>query len=145
MLGAERRDASAYVDAMQPVLGQNMELTREFVDVATLVKRGDSKPADIAARFEQTLVPGAARLRDAVDAIEPETPELAATHELLVRTWTARAEVYEQIHDGWTALDPDAFDAAVARDMQLKDDERQYFEQVAQLLAAQGLALDAYP
>lgn len=140
-----QRAADDYVAAMQPVLARNMDLTREFVDVATEVKKGEASARAVARRFESSLVPQATALRDAVVAIQPEDPELAATHALLAEAWTGRVAVYAELHRAWGAGELEAFDAATRTNLDLKDSEQQYFTQANAWLEERGQRLDPYP
>lgn len=139
------REAAEYVVAMQPVLVQNMELTREFVDVATEVKKGKADARGVARRFESSLVPKATALRDAVVAITPQDEELAATHALLAQAWTGRVAVYAELHRAWGAGELDALDNAARTNLELKSTEEQYFSQVNTWLQARDQHLDPYP
>ncbi|RME26506.1 MAG: hypothetical protein D6798_06575 [Deltaproteobacteria bacterium] len=139
------REAKAYVEQMQPIFVQNMELTREFVDIATEVKKGEARPSDIARRFEEKLVPQATALRDAVAAVHPADEELAATHAVLASAWTGRVEVYAELHRAWGEGDLEAFDAARRRNLKLKGAEERYLIDVNRWLAEHDRALDPYP
>ncbi len=145
LLDAGDREAASYVEQMQPIFAQNMELTREFVDVATEVKKGEAQPADIARRFEEQLVPQATALRDAVSTIHPDDETLAATHAGLASAWTGRVEVYAELHRAWGAGDLAAFDAATRRNLKLKGAEERYLIDVNRWLAEHDQALDPYP
>lgn len=138
-------DAQAYVAQMQPIMVENMALTRQFVDVATEVKRGTIDPRAVATRFEQTLVPGATRLRDEVLAVQPKTEGLATTHRALAEAWTTRVEVYGELHRAWGATELNAFDAAMHKDLEVKAAEERYFTDVNHQLAVYGLGLDQFP
>lgn len=138
-------DAEAYVEAMQPLLVDNMALTREFVDVATEVKRGGGDPRSVAGRFETSLVPAANTLRDQVLAIAPATEELATTHRTLGEAWTARVDVYVELHRSWGAAELDAFDTAMRRNLEVKAAEERYFTAVNAWLAGHELGLDQFP
>lgn len=137
--------AQAYVEAMQPVLARNMELTRQFVEIATEVKQGRTEAKAVAERFEENLVPEAAALRDAVLAIHPESEPLAATHRSLGEAWTGRVEVYRELHRAWGMGELEAFDRADRKNLEVKAAEERYFSQVNQQLSPMGLVLDPYP
>ncbi|MCK6505358.1 hypothetical protein L6R53_18490 [Myxococcota bacterium] len=137
--------ARDYAAAMQPVLVDNMKLTREFVDVAAEVKKGQVDPKVVAGRFEQRLVPGAGILRDQVLAIDPEEEALIPLHQELEQAWSGRAEAWAELHRAWTAGELEAFDQAMRRNLEVKAAEERYFTAVNAWLAPHGQALDAYP
>lgn len=141
----DRNAAKEYVEVMQPVFADNMVLTRQFVEVATEVKKGEAQPRAIAGRFEQTLIPGAVALRDRVMAVQPESAELAAIHRSLAEAWTGRVDAWSGLHAAWGSTDLDAFDAAVKRNLEVKTSEERYIGEVNAWLAPHELSLRQFP
>lgn len=141
----DRKAAEAYVAAVQPIFVDNMALNRQFVEVATEVKRNTASPRAIGLRFEQSLVPGAVELRDRVLAITPEQPELAALHQGLGLAWTARVDAWTGVHKAWQDADLAAFDAAVQRNIEVKTAEERYIVELNAWLAPHELSLRQFP
>jgi len=141
----EREAAAGYVEVMQPIFVENMALTRQFVEVATEVKKGTAEPRAIAGRFEQALIPGAVALRDRVIEVQPANAELATIHQGLAEAWTGRVDAWSGLHAAWDASDLDAFDAATRRNLQVKTAEERYIGQVNAWLAGHELSLRQFP
>jgi len=141
----EREAAVGYVEFMQPVFVENMALTRQFVEVATEVKKGSAEPRAIAGRFEQALIPGAVTLRDRVIAVQPADAELARIHQGLAEAWTGRGDAWSGLHAAWDASDLDTFDAATRRNLQVKTAEERYIGEVNAWLAPHQLSLRQFP
>ena len=143
---ATQAEAETYVAAMQPLLAENMKLTREFVDVATEVKKGTADPRAIATRFEVTLVPGATALRDQVLAVQPADADLAALHRGLGEAWTGRVDAWAELHRAWGGADLEAFDKAMRRNLEVKAAEERYFTGANTWLSTHGeVTLDQFP
>lgn len=137
--------AALYLADMQPIFVENMALTRQFVEVATEVKKGTAQPRAIAGRFEQALIPGAVALRDRVIEVQPADPELATIHQNLAEAWTGRVDAWAGLHAAWDASDLDSFDAAISRNLQVKTAEERYIGEVNAWLAPHGLSLRQFP
>ena len=90
-------DAKAYAAAMQRLFDENNAISREFLDVAVLVKKQDLAAHEIAARFSERVVPRATALAQKVDAIDPGSSGLEQVHSGIERAWAIRAESYSFI------------------------------------------------
>ncbi|HJN76398.1 MAG TPA: hypothetical protein QGF58_20895 [Myxococcota bacterium] len=138
-------DAADYTEAMATPLEDNMALAQEFLEVAAEVKRGNVKADDIHRRWEKRVLPLADKLYDEVQAIQPETPELATLHQQLVDAWGDRAEAYHSMHRAYTKADAEAYQAAFDKNVESKLAEEDYFNKVNRLLEPYGYHVDQFP
>jgi hypothetical protein len=140
-----RDAAAAYVEAMTPILDENVSLYRAQMDIAEGVFQGTLSVPDIVRRYDEQIMPSAGAIRDRAKTVETQAPELARAHALVVEAWTERAQAYVGILEAYRAGDLAAFDAASAANLASKVKEDQYFEQTVAVLAPLELALPSAP
>lgn len=145
VLDEQRADVESYRTAMQPVLQKNAILAQEFLEVASRVKRGELDGAASAERFTRNAVPLAQEISTKVAAVHPKTEALRASHDLIVKAWSNRAIAYRDLSTSWQAGDTSAFDAARARDVQVRLDEAAYMASVNGVTNRYGVLIDLYP
>ncbi len=140
-----RADVESYRTSMQPVLQKNAILAQEFLEVASRVKRGEVDGQTSSERFARSAVPLAQEISTKVSAVHPKTEALKTSHEQLVKAWSNRAIAYRDLATAWQAGDPAAFDAARARDVQVRLDEESYVASVNVITNRYGVLIDLYP
>ena len=138
-------DAKAYTAAMQRLFDENNAISREFLDVAVLVKKQDLAAHEIAARFSERVVPRATALAQKVDAIDPGSSGLEQVHSGIERAWAIRAESYSALADAWTSADNAAFTRAMHDNRSVRKAEDRYVEAANRLLREHDVQLDPYP
>lgn len=139
---------SAVVDyqrTMAPVLQKNSALGKEFMTMASRVKSGQLDAKATADQFEASAVPAAQDLASAVAAVQPTDAALAAEHQRLVKAWASRAESYTAMAVALDSGNLVAFEAAQARELQVRLDEMAWQDAVNRLAAPYGAALHLYP
>ncbi len=145
VLDQQRADVETYRTSMQPVLQKNAVLAQEFLEVASRVKRGEMDGVTGSERFARNAVPLAQEISTKVAAVHPKTEALKSAHEVLVKAWSNRAIAYRDLATAWQSGDPDAFDAARARDVQVRIDEEGYVTSVNAVTNRYGVLIDLYP
>lgn len=148
LLGCGDPTESAVVDyqrAMAPVLQKNAMLGKEFMTLASQIKSGAMDAAGTAERFKATAIPNAKELATQVAAVSPADPALAAEHQKLVAAWTRRAESYAAMASALETGDASAFDAAQARELQVRLDEQAWQQSVNAIASPYGIHLSLYP
>lgn len=138
-------DAEAYAAAMQRLFVENNAISREFLDVAVLVKKQELAAGEIAERFSKRVVPRATALAQKVDAIDPGSSGLEQVHSGIERAWAIRAESYSALADAWTSADNAAFTRAMHDNRSVRKAEDRYIEAANRLLREHELQLDPYP
>ena len=142
---ARERDAMAYVEQMQPLLAENLTLSREFLDMAAKIKQRELTHDQLAERMGERIVPRAKALKESVKAVAPETQALSDVHKGLVRAWSNRADAYGRMHTAWQSDDLQVFNAAAGDHTTVQKAEQRYFVAVESVLAPYKLKLDSYP
>ncbi len=142
---AKQQAASAYVDAMTPLLQRNMKLSRTFQQMAAKIKKDKLTTAQIAEKFTQRMVPQAEQLQSDVATIQPRPKSVEEVHLGLVRAWSNRANAYRQMSDAWQAGDLASFNGAARDQATVNKAEERYFEAINTLLMQHGLELKPYP
>jgi len=142
---ARERDALAYIEKMQPLLGDNVTLSREFLDVAAKLKRDEISHAELGERLGERIVPRAMALKEAVKAVTPETQALSDVHKGLVRAWSNRADAFGRMHTAWDGGDLKVFNAAAGDHTTVQKAEQRYFVAIETVLEPYHLTLDPYP
>ncbi|MCB9741287.1 MAG: hypothetical protein H6740_01540 [Alphaproteobacteria bacterium] len=138
-------DAESYHAQLAPTMVQNMELAKQFLDIAARIKKEEMGGDDVLRRWEKRIIPLADSLQSEAQAVEPATPELQALHAELVEAWTARADSYRAMHKAYRDDDPDGFSAAAEANKKSKITEEAYFRKVNATLGAYGFHLDQFP
>lgn len=137
-------DVADYHARVTPTLSLNQSMSQQFLELTRGLKEEKLSPDDIAARWEQQIIPQADELKAEVLSIEPQTAELQDLHSQLTFAWTERAEAYHQMHDAFENNEPEAFKKAFDRNLKAKLTEEQYFNQVNVLLQPYDLKLTPY-
>jgi hypothetical protein len=140
-----QQDLVTYQGAIQPLLGKNLTLAQDFLDVASKVKKGETDAPQIAQRLATELTPLADDLKAQAEHIEPVTPQLGEAHTLLVKAWGDRAASYHEMSDAWARNDLPGFEAARKKNLQSKLDEEKFFQTVNVLGQPYSVVIDQYP
>jgi hypothetical protein len=138
------QDIAEYHARISPTLPQNLSMAKEFLDLTTQLKADKIGADEVAARWEQQIIPQADTLKDEVAAIQPDTAELQELHSQLVYSWTERAEAYHQMHEAFKSNNNDKFKKAIDRNLKAKLTEEQYFNQINVLILPYGVQLSPY-
>ena len=136
--------ARGYQRQMLPVIGQNRVLNEQFLKMTPMIKSEELSGDDIAEKWEQSILPGAADLQATIEIIESGVPELDEVHQQLVFSWTERTAAYQEIVDAYNANDPVAFQKGFSRNLNSKLTEEQYFLQVNAILQVYNLSLSPF-
>jgi hypothetical protein len=138
-------DARAYATEMQSLFVENRAISREFLDVAALIKKESLDAHQIAERFEERVVPRAVALSEKVDAVDPGRSGLTQVHAGIERAWTIRADAYTALAKAWKDADNTAFSRALHDNRAVRKAEERYIEAANQLLVDHQIQLDPYP
>ena len=79
-----------------------------------------------------------------VEAIRPDSPELAAAHPLIVEAWKDRADGVEATLSAWRKADPVAAEAALNDRYSAARQEAAYFERINLVLVPEGYVLTPF-
>jgi hypothetical protein len=143
--GARETASRAYAKEMQTLWGENLAIGREFMDVATRLKKDTIDPHDVAKRFDMRVIPRARKLADKVGALRADTESLQQVHAGIVRAWEIRADSYEQMNTAWLTADMQAYTRALSDNRSVRKAEDRYLEAANTLLAPYQVALDPNP
>lgn len=138
------RDAQTYPSAMTPLLSQNKEIARTFLDMAGAIKKRTLEPAAISKRLEGEILPMAEKLKADAAAVDPEDPQLAAAHDQLVAAWGARVALYQEIDAAWKSGEVPRLDAAIGETFANKRAELVAIGRINRVLEPVGVLLDPY-
>ena len=138
-------DAKAYAAEMQTLFVENKAISREFLDVAALVKKQELTPNEVADRFKDRVVPRAQSLAEKVDAVDPGSSGLEQVHSGIERAWSIRAESYAALAQAWDDADNGASTRAMHDNRSVRKAEERYIEAANRLLFEHQLELDPYP
>ena len=140
-----REEAPGYVTRMEPVLVDNMALSRAYLDLAGRIRKESLGADAVATALDGDLLPKARALAAEARRLEPTAPELAAPHRVLVEAWTARADAYADLSRSYHADDLSGFDHAAQANLEAHEDESAYFSDINGVLAPLGLQLVPLP
>lgn len=140
----ETKEATAYVEAVQPVLFENAALARRVLALAADVVDERTTPQKLAVAWSNEIVPVSAHLHDQAALIEPPGP-WAVPHEGLVDLWGDRAAAYSALADAVDRGDEAAWQAARDRADTVKVAEERWFTDINERLRVHRLALEPFP
>jgi len=138
-------DAKAYAVAMQTMFGENKAISREFLDVAGLLKKSEVNALGVAKRFDERVLPRAQKLAAQVERVAPGNSGLDQVHSGIVRAWTIRAESYAAMSEAVKEGDLAAYTRAMHDNRAVRKAEDRYIEAANQLLLPYQVQLDPYP
>ena len=142
---SRERAATAYAAEMQLLLDENKAIGREFLDVASSIKKGKLDTHGVAKRFTERVVPRAVDLAKKVEEIEAGTDNLAQVHGEISRAWQIRADAYRQLRIAWNDGDLQSYTRALHDHRAVEKAEARYLEATNTILAPYQLSLDPYP
>lgn len=143
---ADEQAAQDYVAAMTPLLVNNSELSRGFLDLGVQIKRGErTGPLEVAEQLEDKLIPAARSLSEGVAAVEPSSKTLSGVHIDIVRAWSNREKAYVAMHEAWLTGDLAAFEGIAESHRTVFKAEERYFKNVGKVLSEYQLTLKQYP
>ena len=79
---------------MQAMFVENKAISREFLDVAGMLKKSEVNALGVAERFDDRVLPRAQQLAARVGRVGTGKSGLDQVHSGIVRAWTIRAESY---------------------------------------------------
>jgi len=138
-------EAKAYASAMQAMFGENKAISREFLDVAGLVKKSEINAVGVAERVDERGVPRAQKLATKVEEIAPGKSGLEQVHSGIVRAWTIRAQSYAAMSEAVQKDDLAAYTRAMHDNRAVRKAEDRYIEAANKLLLPYQVQLDPYP
>ncbi len=138
-------DAKAYAVAMQAMFEENKAISREFLDVAGLLKKSEVNALGVADRFDERVLPRAQKLANNVEDVTPGKSGLDQVHSGIVRAWTIRAESYAAMSTAVQKDDLAAYTRAMHDNRAVRKAEERYIEAVNKLLLPYQVQLDPYP
>ena len=138
-------DAKAYAVSMQAMFVENKAISREFLDVAGMLKRADVNALGVAERFDDRVVPRAQKLATKVEKIEPGRSGLEQVHTGIVRAWTIRAGAYATMSEAVQKSNLAAYTRAMHDNRAVRKAEDRYIEAANKLLLPYQVQLDPYP
>jgi len=140
----ETKEATAYVEAVQPVLFENAALARRVLALAADVVDERTTPQKLAVAWSKEIVPVAAHLHDQATLIEPTGP-WAAPHDALVVLWGDRADAYAALSEAVDRGDEAAWQAARERSDAVKVSEERWFTDINDRLRVHRLSIEPFP
>jgi hypothetical protein len=138
-------DAKAYAVAMQAMFRENKAISREFLDVAGMLKKSEINAIGVAERFDERVVPRARKLAAEVKEVAPGNSGLEPVHVGIVRAWTIRADSYAAMSEAVQKSDLAAYTRAMHDNRAVRKAEDRYIEAANTLLLPYEVQLDPYP
>jgi hypothetical protein len=140
----DRKDDSAYANALAPVLLENGLLADQLLDLAARAHDEAIDAATLQARWLDDAVPLADRVAIEAAAVSPPA-SWQADHDALVTVWRGRASALRA--SAWAVVDGDAaaFDAARARAATAQLDEEAWFRAANARIGRSALSLVPHP
>lgn len=137
--------ADAYVSAVTPLMQQNEQLERRFLDLAgTLMQKGATAD-DVARTLQADVLPASAALLEQARAVTTPDPGLLAAHQELAGAWQARDAAWRGVASAWTSQDLDALDRALREREQARAAEERYIFDANAVLRPYGHQIVRYP
>ncbi|MDP6935740.1 MAG: hypothetical protein QGG40_22660, partial [Myxococcota bacterium] len=137
--------STLYVRQASPLFKDNESLAKEFLELASKLKKEESDEAELLSRIEYRVLPKARRLARRSARVVPQDEDLAAGHLKLTASWEARALVYAQLVKAWKEDDMQALDSAILTHARILADEDLALEAINKVMEPYQLELHAYP